>query len=85
MTPVGEAWANFGFLGIPLTIFFGFLFGIIEIMRFRGYFQYLYVSFGVTIVLDVGWFAFSGFMSWLPSAIFFGLLIPLIIKTKRYC
>ena len=84
VTPVGEAWANFGFLGIPLTTFFGFLFGIIEIMRFRGYFQYLYVTVGVTIVLEVSWFAFTGFMSWLPSVILFGLLIPFIVKTKRY-
>lgn len=82
VTIPGEAWANFGFAGLPLVSLFGLLFGYLTANRYRGRMQYFFLSMGVSIILAVGWFSFTGFMSWLPSAIIMWICVGLI-TTRR--
>lgn len=68
VTVPGEAWANFGFAGLPLVLTLGLLLGLLTAKRNHPQLQYFYSTMGVSLILAVGWFSFTGFMSWLPSA-----------------
>ncbi len=82
VTIPGETWANFGLFGLPLATLFGVLFGYLGANRYRGRVQYFYLSMGMSIILAIGWFSFTGFMSWLPSALTLSLCLPIISGRK---
>ncbi len=78
----GEAFANFGWVGLLMAPVFGSLFRFLYLLSARVGSKYLLIYPGITIyMLFIGnWMSFTGIMTQIPSFIIMMLLLKFIIN-----
>ena len=77
ITIPGEFYANFGLPGVLLMLAVGFLFGRLNFNRYHAIWQFFYATAGMSLVISVGWFSVTGFMSWLAPALMLAVILKL--------
>lgn len=83
ITIPGEFYANFGLVGVVLMLVVGFFFGRLNFYRHDAVWQYFYATAGMSLVISVGWFSVTGFMSWLAPALMLAVILKLCFVPAR--
>lgn len=85
VTIPGEAYANFGWMGLVLAIIFGLLFRYLYYLTVRPDSIYLTIYPGVVIyiIFSANWMSFTGIMNQLDNFLIGVFILTFILKRKR--
>ncbi len=73
----GELYANFGYLGIPLMLVFGVMFGLFQRHRYDSRFRFIYAALMPPVMFTTFWMSFTGFVNGILSTPFMFLALSM--------